>query len=86
MNLEKEFEEIIENHTTYIGKECKISDYNIGNLSKQCSELSQDIAIKFAIFLRDWEYVDSHTHWYKGLAFVQSEEELFQLFIEQHYE
>ena len=54
--------------------------------TKQCSELSQDIAIKFAIFLRDWEYVESHNQWYKGIDFVKSEEELFQIFIEQHYE
>ncbi len=57
MNLEKEFEEIIENHTTYTGKHCLIGDWSTEHLTKQCSELSQDIAIKFAEFISkgQWE-------------------------------
>ena len=56
MNLEKEFEKILSLEEPFIGfyEEHKINNKLI---AKQCSELSQDIAIKFAEFISkgQWE-------------------------------
>lgn len=103
MNLEKEFEERISEdnglYTAYAVKDKK-GDFravcSIEQASKQCSELSQDIAIKFAewmhnntdgLYSNGWLYLNIQNGKLElSKTEIKSTQELFTLFLKEAYE